>query len=157
MQTTLLHQYQLVIGARIALLDYCGTISNDDLLKPVPSFNNESIISMLTHVANCYVFWLAHYGMQEKRPFFKVSDQTDIAVVTQSYEQVNLLLNEFLHKYGQALNIPVTLPRHDNILTTTPLEVFTHVTTHEFHHKGQVLNMSRQLGYIPADTDVIRG
>ncbi|MFI5159066.1 MAG: DinB family protein [Sphingobacteriales bacterium] len=41
-------------------------------------------------------------------------------------------------------------------LTRSPFELFTHVTTHEFHHKGQVVSMSRQLGYTPVDTDVIR-
>ncbi len=39
---------------------------------------------------------------------------------------------------------------------TTPFELFTHVITHEFHHKGQVLSLSRHLGYIPVDTDIIR-
>ncbi|TDH29325.1 hypothetical protein EXU57_00555 [Segetibacter sp. 3557_3] len=38
----------------------------------------------------------------------------------------------------------------------TPLQVYTHVITPEFHHKGQVLTLSRQQGYIPADTDIIR-
>jgi uncharacterized damage-inducible protein DinB len=39
---------------------------------------------------------------------------------------------------------------------SSPLEVFTHVMTHEYHHKGQLLSLSRQLGYTPIDTDVIR-
>ncbi|RSK47607.1 hypothetical protein EI291_14730 [Hymenobacter rigui] len=36
------------------------------------------------------------------------------------------------------------------------LHVFTHIIRHEFHHKGQMLNMSRQLGCTPVDTDAIR-
>jgi uncharacterized damage-inducible protein DinB len=28
------------------------------------------------------------------------------------------------------------------------------VTTHEFHHKGQIVLMARVLGYFPPDTDV---
>lgn len=156
MQTTLLHQYQLVIGARGALFNYCDTISNDDLLKPLASFNNESMISQMTHVANCYLFWLAHYAMQDKWPFFSNEEQKDMLAVRQTYDQVNMMINEFMHRYGQALEVPVTLNRKGDMLTTTPLQVFTHVTTHEFHHKGQVLNMSRQLGHIPVDTDVIR-
>ncbi|MBD1395389.1 DinB family protein [Mucilaginibacter glaciei] len=156
MQTTLLRQYQLVTGARAALFNYCETVRNDDLLTPLPSFNDESMISQMTHVANCYLFWLAHYAMQDHRPFFQNQANKSMNDVKQDYEQVNMMINEFLHKYGQALDVPITFLRHGNMLTTTPLQVFTHVTTHEFHHKGQVLNMSRQLGYIPADTDVIR-
>ena len=36
------------------------------------------------------------------------------------------------------------------------LKLFTHVITHEFHHKGQILSISRHLGYTPVDTDIIR-
>jgi len=32
----------------------------------------------------------------------------------------------------------------------------THVMTHEFHHKGQIMTMGRMLGYTPPDADVIR-
>ncbi|MCB0640529.1 MAG: ATP-binding cassette domain-containing protein, partial [Phaeodactylibacter sp.] len=39
---------------------------------------------------------------------------------------------------------------------TEALKLFTHVITHEFHHKGQVLSFSRHLGYTPVDTDVLR-
>lgn len=156
MQKTLIHQYQFVIGARGALLDYFDTIKVDDLLRPLSTFNNESMLSQLTHVANCYLFWLAHYAMQEKRPFFTNENNRELNSLRQTFQQVDMLVNEFLHQYGTVLEIPVTLPRKGDMLTTTPLQVFTHVTTHEFHHKGQVLSMSRQLGYIPVDTDVIR-
>ncbi|MNY69859.1 DinB family protein [compost metagenome] len=37
-----------------------------------------------------------------------------------------------------------------------PFKVFTHVITHEYHHKGQILSLSRHLGYTPVDTDIMR-
>lgn len=113
------------------------------------------MITQMMHVANCYVFWLAHYAMQDQRPFFRNKDQHDLYAVKQAFEQVNILVNDFLHLFSAVLDVPVTLPRKGDMVTTTPLQVFTHVTTHEFHHKGQVVSMSRQLGYIPVDTDVI--
>ena len=39
--------------------------------------------------------------------------------------------------------------------TASPFKLFTHVITHEFHHKGQILSLSRHLGYTPIDTDVM--
>lgn len=36
------------------------------------------------------------------------------------------------------------------------LKLFTHVITHEFHHKGQIISLKRHLGYIPAVTDILR-
>jgi uncharacterized damage-inducible protein DinB len=52
--------------------------------------------------------------------------------------------------------ISAKVPGRDIQLTVTALELLTHVTTHEYHHKGQVLTISRQLGYTPVDTDLIR-
>ncbi|RZK68975.1 MAG: hypothetical protein EOO92_22520, partial [Pedobacter sp.] len=39
---------------------------------------------------------------------------------------------------------------------TTVTSLFTHVITHEFHHKGQIMSMMRLIGYIPPDADIIR-
>jgi uncharacterized damage-inducible protein DinB len=65
---------------------------------------------------------------------------------------------EFLKKYSDDYRRSLTreIKRKGITLTLTPLQLFTHVITHEFHHKGQILTMSRTLGYIPVDTDVIR-
>ena len=46
--------------------------------------------------------------------------------------------------------------RFDTPQEFTPLQLFTHTITHEFHHKGQVMSMSRLLGYVPVDADIIR-
>ncbi|MNY72090.1 DinB family protein [compost metagenome] len=40
--------------------------------------------------------------------------------------------------------------------TAEPFKLFSHVITHEYHHKGQILSLSRHLGYTPVDTDIIR-
>ncbi|HEX8506591.1 MAG TPA: DinB family protein [Hymenobacter sp.] len=47
-------------------------------------------------------------------------------------------------------------PRHPQPLELSPLQLFPHVITHEFHHKGQILSMSRLLGHVPVDTGAIR-
>jgi uncharacterized damage-inducible protein DinB len=157
MYTTLLHQYQLVLSARGALLNYCETISKEHLARPVPSFNNDSMGSQMRHVANTYLGWLLNFLQPEQRPYFTGADHKDLPAIRAMFEQVNLVVNDFLQQYKDGINVPLTLPREDGTTSSlTPLELFTHVTTHEFHHKGQIVNMSRQLGYIPVDTDVLR-
>jgi uncharacterized damage-inducible protein DinB len=157
MYTTLLHQYQLVLSARTALFDYCTTVKPEALLTPLPSFNNESMVSQLMHVANCYLFWLSKSVMQQQRSFFKNEEYQSLASVREAYGQVDLIMNEFLHHFADSLGQQILITRPDGSqLTRSPFEVFTHVITHEFHHKGQVVNMGRQLGYIPVDTDVVR-
>jgi uncharacterized damage-inducible protein DinB len=36
-----------------------------------------------------------------------------------------------------------------------PRWLFTQAVTHEFHHKGQIVTIARQLGYQPVETDLV--
>ena len=157
MYTTLLYQYQLVLSSRKALFAYCETINPDHLAQPLPAFNHSSMLMQLLHNANTYVSWLANFALQQQRPFFADAEYSELPAIEQVFGQMDQLMNEFLHHFNNKFDVPLTLPKKEGLLLTlTPLQLFTHVITHEFHHKGQLLNMSRQLGYIPVDTDVIR-
>lgn len=157
MYTVLLQQYQLVLSAREALFNYCREIKSEHLQQALPGFNNESIHSMLIHTANCYFFWLGKTAMQDQRPFFKPEEYTELASLQQLYGQIDQLMNEFLNYFKDALPLPAKFTRPvGNDIYRSPFDIFTHVITHEFHHKGQIVSMSRQLGYTPVDTDAIR-
>jgi uncharacterized damage-inducible protein DinB len=151
-------QYNEVKGARAALFTYCNTISDTDLLKGVEDFNNTSILSLLTHIANTYVHWLAQFDKSSDMIFFDDLSANKLTDVIKIYDQIDHLVADFLDRYSADYTKPITqkLPRREQILTVTPLQLYTHAITHEFHHKGQVLSMSRLLGYTPLDTDVIR-
>ncbi|WP_342549959.1 DinB family protein [Paenibacillus sp. FSL P2-0089] len=38
---------------------------------------------------------------------------------------------------------------HSDSVELTELWLFSHTITHEFHYRGQIVKMGRQLGYIP--------
>jgi len=158
MHHTLTLQYQLVTSARHALFAYCRTIKPEHLAKSIPEFNNSSITSLLIHSANTYMHWLLATGMQQPCDFFEDNKSGDMADMEQIFARVDETVNDFLLHFEKVLDVPVVfeLPGRNIQLTLSPLELFTHTITHEFHHKGQVLTMSRMLGYIPVDTDVIR-
>jgi uncharacterized damage-inducible protein DinB len=159
MQTNiLLHQYQLVLGARSALFTYCEQLKTEELQVPVPEFNNRSINYLLVHVANTYLFWLCIVGQQKQPHYYTEADITGLESAKQMFAQIDITVNDFLLLYKDKIEVPTqyNMPEQRINASFTPLQLFTHVTTHEFHHKGQILIMSRLLGYIPADTDVIR-
>ncbi|MBK0379156.1 DinB family protein [Mucilaginibacter segetis] len=158
MYKSLLHQYQLILDAREALFTYCENIKPDDLLKHIPEFNNSTISGLLIHSANTYLYWLGIVGQQSHRTYFSEDEVKTISSVRQMYAQIDVLVNDFILQFKDSLEVPTDqiLPNKDILLNLTPLQLFTHVITHEFHHKGQLLTMSRLLGYTPADTDVIR-
>jgi uncharacterized damage-inducible protein DinB len=158
MKSLLQAQYNSVKSARQVLLNYCGSMENAGLFKQIAAFNNSSISSLLIHTANTYLHWLVFADREIPVNYFKEEDIKSISDIQSIYQQVDMAVNDFLTKYAgdYQQSFSKKLPARDKTITVTPLELFTHVITHEFHHKGQILTMSRQLGYIPVDTDVIR-
>jgi uncharacterized damage-inducible protein DinB len=157
MHQLLTQQYEIIKGARHALFSYCETMGND-VFKKVDIFNNNCISDLLVHNANTYISWLDNFGLDGSRSFHSNSDVSSLNEIKLIFEQVDVIVNDFLKKCRDDYLQPETkhIARKGITLTLTPLQLFTHVTTHEFHHKGQMLTMSRLFGYIPADTDAIR-
>ncbi|MGI4869858.1 MAG: DinB family protein [Janthinobacterium lividum] len=151
-------QYALVQSARAALLDYCATLAPAAFTTALPGFGGSSIGSLLVHVANTYRHWLGIVGQQQAIEYYDPAEATNLAAVRQLFAEVDALATAY---YTAAApnwldTQLLAVPGQPGPLALSPLTLFTHVLTHEFHHKGQVLSMSRQLGYPPVDTDVIR-
>ena len=157
MKELLSAQYELVKGARGALFTYCAT-TGEDFFKPVPTFNDNSIRDLWVHIANTYISWLDNFALDGTRTFYDNEEVQTLYQIKTIFDDVDLIVNDFLGKYRDDYLSSVTkhIARKGITLTLSPLQLFTHVITHEFHHKGQILTMSRLLGYTPVDTDVIR-
>ncbi|WP_167855481.1 DinB family protein [Hymenobacter fodinae] len=158
MESLLIAQYDLVRSARGVLLAYCATMAPADFTAPISAFNHTSIRDLLVHCAATYQHWLVNVALGQSWPLPDAAAVPDIAALGQLYAQTDTLVTDFLeHFRGQwHTELSLRVPRRSEPVQLTPLALFTHVLTHEFHHKGQVLSMSRQLGYVPVDTDVIR-
>lgn len=151
-------QYALLKGSRQALFTYCETIAPDDLIRGIEGFGFSSITNLLCHVANSYTHWLPNFALKQCQPYIDDSAIRIMADAYPVYRQTDLFVEEFLNNFADSLECDINhkLPTRDRLLITTPLDLFTHVLTHESHHKGQIISMSRHLGYLPIDTDVIR-
>lgn len=151
-------QYALVQQARAVLLDYCATLAPAHFVAPVAAFGNGSIRDLLTHVADCYGIWLGRTGLGHPYTPPDPAQVPDVAALRQLFGAADALVTEFGQRYaGEWLTVqPWQIRRQPEPLLLPPWQLLTHVITHEFHHKGQVLTMSRLLGYEPVDTDVIR-
>lgn len=154
----LVAQYELVRGSRKVLLDYCETLSAADLLRNLNTFGSRSIRYLLVHVVNTYYNWLEQFGMAKEPRVFKEELYNSVSEIRDLYQHTDEMVLNFLDHFEYRLHTSITraLPQQREALALAPYILFTHVITHEFHHKGQILSMSRQLGYIPIDTDVIR-
>jgi uncharacterized damage-inducible protein DinB len=150
-------QYTLIQSSRNAMHNFIETEVGDAINAPVDAFEKGTMRYLLVHVSNCYLQWMYNFAMGNTLELFNDEEFRTIDSIRSLYADTDDLVKNFLPRFADVLDEPITRTISRNrTVTATPLEVFTHVTTHEFHHKGQVMTMCRLLGYPPPDTDIIR-
>lgn len=150
-------QYQLLIQSRKVLFEYCSTLTQEDLLNQNTSFGRGgSIRNLLVHIANAYEFWVVKHALKKNIHFTAYPDINSMSEIEELFRSIDKEVFVFLDTYEVSKFEPLDLSIKGSKKKISPFELFTHVITHEFHHKGQVLSISRHLGYTPVDTDIIR-
>jgi len=156
-KTILGKQYQEVISARNVVFDYIDKAIKSRWKEELSLFNNKSICEMLTHVANTYKYWITDFLLREQVVYWEGLQFTELDDIYKIYEEVNHDVQHFLDVFETDYKTPLTRNTAPDVkITASPLKVFTHLITHEFHHKGQIMIMSRLLNGVPPDTDIIR-
>jgi uncharacterized damage-inducible protein DinB len=149
-------QYEMVRDARNVLFQFCATIPQADLVSRNQHFGNGgSVRDLLVHIANVYEIWIAHRALQQPIPLTSGQSVSDMVSVQSVFNGIDTLMEQFIIKCNDDLTTNFRFEQNGSMQTISALMLFTHVITHEFHHKGQVLSISRRLGYIPVDTDII--
>ena len=154
----LTQQYDLIKDSRQVVLDFCNTFTTEQLTQGHGYFSGRSIHDLLVHVADVYLYWLGNFALGKPLNIHDPNTIQSFGEITNLYEHADSTVLDFLQYFEdnrakQVENVPAG---RKNPITVTPLQLFTHVTTHEFHHKGQIVSMGRQLGQVPPDADVIR-
>ena len=150
-------QYGLVKGSRNTLFEYCRGIKQEDLQAGNTSFGRGgSIRNLLVHIANTYEFWIGRTALKKEFEFTSYESINNMDEVSALYKNVDLLVYEFLARLESGDPAEVSYKISGTRGSASSFTLFSHVITHEFHHKGQILSMSRHLGYIPVDTDIMR-
>jgi len=157
MVTLLLKQYELIRSSRGVVFDFIEREMGEDINTAVPAFDGKTIRYLLVHSANTYLHWLSCFAFKQEINFREDISFTNIDQIKRLYAEADETVANFLHHFSGHLEerINSTLSSNRQV-SASPLELFTHVITHEFHHKGQMMTMCRLLGHMPPDTDVIR-
>lgn len=149
-------QYSFVQESRNILFGYCHTIRPEDFINQNSSFGKGgSIRNLLVHIANTYELWIAETVLKKKVIYAPYEAYENIQDVIKLFAYVDGFMNDFFELMEKSEE---EIEYESNALkkTAEPFKLFSHVITHEYHHKGQILSLSRHLGYTPVDTDMIR-
>lgn len=151
-----MEQYELIKRTREALFSYCESIPNEDYVHQLDSFGGASMRDLHIHIADCYLFWIGKQGLHLTE-MIEIPVQSEAAVTRTVFREVDVIVERFIRTYAGKWNVPVTVdvPWQGETAALTPLWLFTHTITHEFHHKGQIVSISRHLGHLPPDTDLV--
>jgi uncharacterized damage-inducible protein DinB len=155
------YEYEWVRGTRGILLDFCEQIDPDDFTRK-NDFAWQSVRDALVHIADCYIAWLGSFVLlKTKKPITPKEElhKFNVNEVRLRFDQVDSIVNELFEQHGDQLNelMEREIPWREvpERLSITPGKLLMHTITHEFHHKGQIAAMLRQMGYEPPDTDVL--
>ena len=134
-------------------MDYCNMIGPDLFIKEVDGFGRGgSIRSLMVHINNSYQYWTGTHCLGRERIFNEYSNFTTLQSCMTLYERTDELVIEVINTFSDRMYEKISRDK----FVASPFEVFSHVITHEYHHKGQILTISRLLGYTPVDTDILR-
>ncbi len=154
---TLIHQYKLIEDSRGAMFDYLDSIPFKKLHQPVELHDAKSVCYGLQHVVDNYLHWINGFALKIPVMHADATAWQSLDEAMAFFKEADKAVVNFLAKYPEDhQKITGYFELNDKNLTVTVLQLFTHVIAHECQQKGLILNMTRQLGYTPTDTDVIR-
>ncbi|RYD79965.1 MAG: damage-inducible protein DinB [Sphingobacteriales bacterium] len=149
-------QYEFVLSSRGTILDYIKTISEADFTAENSTFGRGSIRNLLVHICDTYASWIGERSLRKKIIYKGFDQYSTLPECLAYFHDVDGYVEEFLNTFKDKPHTELEIIRNGEIIALNPLKLFTHVITHEFHHKGQIMSLSRHLGYTPVDADIIR-
>ncbi len=150
-------QYGYICDSRHVLVEYCKTIGSKDFVNENSSFGRGgSMRNLLVHIVNTYEFWIGKHALKKDIVFTPYQSVENVDEVIGLFQKVDALMSEFIEQIVNPESSEIEFELSDTKRKIKAFKLFTHVITHEFHHKGQILSISRHLGYIPVDTDIMR-
>jgi uncharacterized damage-inducible protein DinB len=152
--TDLAFLVQQTQSMRRGLLAFLAPLPADVLSASPPEYGQGSILSTLTHVADCYGGWVGKTLLEEEWDFAETPD--NLPELTARFARVDALLERALvcprMKSGEAFECEGMAGNRRQV---TARWLVLHPITHEFHHKGQVVTLLRKLGHpVTVDLDL---
>ena len=149
-------QYDWIKRTRESLFRYCETLPPSDYVKELDNLGGDSIRNLHAHVADCYRVWLGSRALGQSLQEITPETVNNVKEMREVFRNTDSKVDEFLNKFKGKWNHTIHVSFNSGgSAEITALWLFTHTITHEFHHKGQIVKIGRQLGYVPPDTDLL--
>ncbi len=136
--------YRLVRRTRSGVLDWLDTLPPGTLTERRDEFAFGSLDRIYAHVADCYLGWVGSVGLGRE---LKAVESGSVGALREAFKAVDALVEEALGTFDDLdAPLPWTSPEGQHEVLSRRWLVL-HPITHEFHHKGQALALTRVLGH----------
>ncbi|TCC96557.1 DinB family protein [Pedobacter hiemivivus] len=150
-------QYALIKQSRQVVFQFLEENVMADMAKPLSVFKGKTISYMYVHIANTYIAWAGNFAMNGSPSYYDQDEPLNMSQLQNLFAQVDEIMGSFIAHFSANPSQAVKGYKWpEKYIETDAYGIFTHVITHEFHHKGQAMTMARLLGHIPPDTDVMQ-
>jgi uncharacterized damage-inducible protein DinB len=157
MANLLYTQYGLIRESRAVVFRFLQEQIKDRINTPIDTFNGKTIAYLYLHIANTYIAWAGNFTLGGSSKYYDQEEPTSLAHIEAIFTQVDEMMLRFSDQFAEQ---PLTSGKGykwpEKYIETDAFGIFTHVISHEFHHKGQAMTMARLLGQAPPDTDIMR-
>ncbi len=129
------------------LIVFCGTLTADELRRPLSGFGFPTVHRQLEHTIGAEVYWqtVVTRGYTEEATLPQLPD---VAAIESFRDRTAAATRSYLERAGEAeLNSRrqmISDPGQTRVLR--PADVIMRVVTHIYNHQGQILAMCRTLG-----------
>lgn len=151
----LLKQYEWAHNSLSIMLEHCARLDSEELARELPGFGHPSVHDQLVHIAEAELFW---FRIAQGLPWLEIkpADYSDVPAIRELHARANGTARDYLTGLEDAqLHAPVRVEwEPGDGVEISPALMVSHLITHGFHHKGQVVAMCRLLGYPPPETDM---
>ncbi|SFS44977.1 DinB family protein [Marininema halotolerans] len=155
-------EYFWVKETRKVLLEFCTQIEPADFTRTNESFGSESVRDLLLHIAECYHAWMGSYVLlKTTQPITPKENRMGIGMkeIVTRFAEADAYVEQVLERGPIEMETPIVRPipwrNESESISISPQQLLMHTVTHEFHHKGQIVLIARQMGYTPLNTDVL--
>ncbi len=144
-------------GCLDLLLEHARGLPPELFVRGIPGFGRGSVRDQFVHVIQNEAAWV--HSMQDL-PFtrWRPDDFPAPDSLIRAKREVSAATIAYLERLGET-RLNETLD-HQPVVWVGPLRspafILTHILTHTFHHKGQIVAMFRILGHPAPDTDLQR-
>jgi uncharacterized damage-inducible protein DinB len=93
-----------------------------------------------------------NFALGNSSGYYDQEEPASLARIRVIFNQVDEMMLRLSEQFTEHAFTPVKGYKWpQKYIETDAFGIFTHVITHEFHHKGQVMAMARLLGHVPPE------